>query len=372
MSACSNVVVVVGLLAACSGSQGSSGHWTIDTLPGGTIVTTNTGGGTWGASPAWELVLEARIGTRDEGPASFVDLVDLEVDPLRRIYALDRRAHEIQVFDGEGAFVRTISRFGHGPGELNGAQGIAFDQAGRLWVMNQNNARFSLFDTSGALVKEFPRPLTSVRFAGWSGVFGRDGALYDFAATMAGDSLSMGYFRYDTLAGRLANAPLRLGFPMAPVMWLVQQATLDGWWAGSAAEYQLYRLSLGGDTLRIVGRSDFVPIPLDPADSQPAAPAPRVVGVNIRPPEPNHHRTISNLIADVTGHLWVVRWRPPDSTRTYLDVFDPDGRYLGELAVPYPLEQKPAPMVRGGRLYAVVKDELDVQYIVVMRILGGG
>jgi hypothetical protein len=29
-------------------------------------------------------------------------------------------------------------------------------------------------------------------------------------------------------------------------------------------------------------------------------------------------------------------------------------------------------MVRGGRLYAVVKDELDVQYIVVMRILGGG
>lgn len=358
------------LLAACSGSQNSSGQWTLDTLPGGTIVTTNTGGGAWGAGAEWTLVPETTIGTREDGPASFIDVVDLEVDAFGHVYALDRSANEIHVFGGDGALLRTIGRFGHGPGELNGAQGLEFDPSVRLWVMNQNNGRYTVFDTAGGLLKEFPMRLSSIRFAGWEGVFDRAGTLLDFAATISGGSFRAGYFRYDTVAGRLADSPLPLRFPTAPPLWLVRQGTLDGWWAGSAADYRIFHLGFGGDTLRIIARPDFAPIPLEPADSQPFIAAPSTTGGDEFPTEPNHQRTIGNFIADDTGHLWVVRWRPPDSTRTYLDVFDPDGRYLGEVVAPYPLERAPAPIVRSGRLYGVVRDELDVQYIVVMRIIG--
>ena len=49
------------------------------------------------------------------------------------------------------------------------------------------------------------------------------------------------------------------------------------------------------------------------------------------------------------------------------DVFDNEGRFLGVVAMP----RRFKPMVfRGDRIYGVWRDELDVQYLVRLRIVG--
>ncbi len=60
----------------------------------------------------------------------------------------------------------------------------------------------------------------------------------------------------------------------------------------------------------------------------------------------------------------------PEVEETTFDVFDPEGRYLGEVVAPYQVEPHPPPVIRGDRIAFVTKDELDVGYVVTMRIRG--
>jgi CRISPR/Cas system CMR subunit Cmr4 (Cas7 group RAMP superfamily) len=52
-----------------------------------------------------------------------------------------------------------------------------------------------------------------------------------------------------------------------------------------------------------------------------------------------------------------------------MEIYDPDGRYLG--VVDLPIMNRPTPAVRGNRIAGVVRDELDVEYVVVLE-LGSG
>lgn len=50
------------------------------------------------------------------------------------------------------------------------------------------------------------------------------------------------------------------------------------------------------------------------------------------------------------------------------DVFDPAGRYLGRMALPFALTAWPRPLFRTGWVYGVVRDERDVPFVVSARI----
>ena len=51
------------------------------------------------------------------------------------------------------------------------------------------------------------------------------------------------------------------------------------------------------------------------------------------------------------------------------DVFNPTGQYLGTVVAPFRLQASPSPFVRDGALYGVIRDELDVQFVVRARIV---
>lgn len=65
-----------------------------------------------------------------------------------------------------------------------------------------------------------------------------------------------------------------------------------------------------------------------------------------------------------------VTWREP----LVFDVFAPDGRYLGPVRPDLRLERFPRPVIRGDTVWAVTRDELDVPYVVRLRLVppGGG
>jgi hypothetical protein len=78
---------------------------------------------------------------------------------------------------------------------------------------------------------------------------------------------------------------------------------------------------------------------------------------------------IRSLHADELGYLFV-RTAAADASleAKRFEVFDPDGRHLGALVSPLPLESRPPPLFLGEHVYGVTRDELDVPYVVRLRL----
>ena len=347
------------------------------------MLISNPAQGIWREDLGWRLEEELKIGSRelriggrdDAVQEVFGDIADFDVDRLGRIYVLERQAQEVRVFDQDGSWIRNIGGPGGGPGEFRGVTGIAFDRVGRLWVLNQGNIRYSLFDTTGALVKELPRRTGGARVAGWYGVFDRWGALYDviFFPSTTG-RLTFAYALYDTTTGLFVDTIPGVGFAgRAPLFWGVQLGTPYGWWLGPATEYKLYETTFAGDTLRIIERR-YDPIELLRSEADSSAQLEKLLRRRTRgpgpPPAPDYVPVYFDFMEDEDRYLLVVLTSRSGATDTYVDVFDPNGRYLGATIAPYPIERDPPPLVRHNRMYFVTKDEMDVPYVVVLRILG--
>ena len=58
---------------------------------------------------------------------------------------------------------------------------------------------------------------------------------------------------------------------------------------------------------------------------------------------------------------------PGDEGRLF-DLFDPEGRYLGEIRLPFSLQSDPEPIVQNGILYGITTDELGAPNVVRARI----
>jgi len=368
--------LLVLVAAGCANDRPPESAVTIDTLPSGVIHVRNVGSGAWREETAWHLADYVEIGMVDgEGPAVFGDVRDVGLDAAGRVYMLDFIAQQIQVFGPDGSYVRTIGRPGQGPGEFGFAVGMRFDPAERLWVLNQANQRYSLFDTSGALLKEFPRRL-AMRSLTWPhATFTAGGSLYDWLPYRTAEGRHMsGFARYDTLSGRFVDT---LGTPALPVGtalgWGYSVPTARGWWMGVATEYRFWQFGLGLDTVRIVERDyEQQPLPGDQRDSvreavdQIRASARGRIDMDV----PRYQRIFDRMIVDDRGYLWILLSSGPAAQKTTIDVFDPEGRYLGGVETPYRVEPRPPPVIRGDRIAFVTKDSLDVARIVTARIQG--
>jgi hypothetical protein len=60
----------------------------------------------------------------------------------------------------------------------------------------------------------------------------------------------------------------------------------------------------------------------------------------------------------------VRRWCEPVA----FDVFEPDGRYVGRVRAPNGFTMHPKPVIRGDTVWAIVRDELDVQRLARLRV----
>ncbi len=85
---------------------------------------------------------------------------------------------------------------------------------------------------------------------------------------------------------------------------------------------------------------------------------------------PANKPAFRSLVADNLGYLWVFPSMHSDDKGTLIDIFDLEGRYLGQVGVPDSLSMSPRPVVQRDKLYAVMSDELDVPYVVRYQIHG--
>lgn len=384
--------VLAGFFAACRPDAGASlARPVIDTLPGGALAVHSPGPTGWNDTTGWRLVPDGRIGGALGEPGELVNPRDLALDGAGRLYVSDQQPAVIKVFGPDGRFIRTIGREGQGPGEFI----IAFIAARGAWlaVQDPRTARLTLFDTAGTFVRSW-----SSGCCVWAQMaFDRENRIYVPAMTPPETKAAAAYARYDTLgaavdtvwvpegpemkmwtvnAGSGGNRMMMMmPVPFTPRMihGITPEGALVFGWSGA---YRLARTDGHGDTLAILSR-DWTAEPL--AGERKAATIERMI--REQGPEMDEallRRSfpvgeISDALpafeaihVDGRGNLWLVT--DSDSTYARLDVFSPDGAWLGRVALPEPLRPY-SPIVWGeDRLYVAREDDEGVPYIARYRI----
>jgi hypothetical protein len=384
------IALSLGTGSCASDAPASGWGGTVDTLASGQIVVHNPAGSLWATGEEWTVSEELRIGTLDgTGPDMFGSISDFEIDGYGRFWLFEDQTQELRVFDAHGRHVRTVGRKGEGPGEFNRVIGMDWGPDGNLWLADPSNNRLSVVDTTGAQVASHPT-IGGIMVMPWPGGFDDAGHFYtygvdpevedDFALVMIRhgrdlqpiDSVAPPEFpgEREMFELRNENSWMMTGVPHAPSLeWRLAH---DGtYWAGLNGEYRIFQLSWQGDTLRSI-RKEYRPLPVTAADMDRAREdlewfteaGGKADWSRIPPVKP----AFEEFAFDDRGNLWVQLVAEGDREGRLYDVFDPHGRYLGEVALPFPAEFYPPPIIRDGYMFAVTEDELEVPFLVRARV----
>jgi hypothetical protein len=404
-------IATVALVVACGGAD-AGGHWggTVETLPGGAVRVTNPSRGLWEDGRPWRLVPALVLGEED-GPAAtvFGAISGLEVDAAGRIYVLDRQANELRIFTPDGAHVRSVGRAGDGPGEYRNANGLRWLTPDTLVVVDQRANRYTILDAEGEYVRTVPRGLG---FYGWV-LFGGVNAGRLYERTTLGpegeEQLALLGTVLHERVGRLATDRVPaggVGVPAEPVRdtvllpavtgplyeaFSVQTSRggmgmpvpfaagpvfhLDGRGGirhGHGSAFRILHTSLAGDTIaEILLAAEPTPVTsaeLAEWEAGKFVEQFKQMGGRLDLDRiPKSKPFFDGLYVDPDRYLWVSV--PAGAMEVAFRIFDPDGRYLGWLRASGLKGDAYVPMVvRGGRLYLVGRDELDVQRVYVFQI----
>lgn len=389
------VWLAAGALCAC-GPSGNGAGWstTADTTASGAVHVVNTP--VADPAPEWTLEEMLRVGSVDDsGPSSFAGLRGLVVFDDGGFAVLDGISQEVRVFGPTGTHLATWGGKGRGPGEFEGANGLMMDGDGMLWVPDHQNARMSVLDPRTGFLRSAPR-----RSLMWSFVW--SGALVH-ADQVWKPSISLGPPPHKVMRVYDSDMTLTDTFPLPPdpkvdpedppgsffwqsadgesrayfgVPYFPQGEMLidprGAVWstAYGDATYRIARWEPGGDTTLVLEtRRAPVEIPAAERDSSIASIREEMAqyggGNQDWSKVPTTRPAVAGMFLSEEGELWV---RTPAANGELLDVYDPFGRHLRTVRNPLHLYTWVRPHVRGDQLWAVVVDDLDVQYVVRARM----
>ena len=390
-------LLALALFAWTSSGCGSAADvrhatWTgqIDTLPDGQIVVQNLGSGFWPEGAEWSVIEDLRIGTIDlEGPQNFGRISSIAVDHVGRLWVLESQSSELRVFSPSGDHIRTVGREGSGPGEFKQPVRVDVGPEGRVWVMDPQNARLSVFDSAGSYIEGLQAPGGFVIMP-WQGGFDRQGNYYSQIIEFEPEfRIALG--RFD----RAYNPLDTIELPTDPVERDAYTIVSEGrtrvvagvpfqgglkWrlsssgtvWALFTDQYRMFEIAANGDTLRSVTKN-FDPVAVTSQDLTDALDGLKWFtdqgGRVDRSRIPDHKPAARSFFLDDQDHVWVERITAQRAEDQSFDIFNPTGQYLGTVVTPFKLEASPIPFVREGALYGVIRDELDVPFVVRARIV---
>jgi hypothetical protein len=404
------LVVVALLSAACAGDGG--GQWAGSvTDSAGVEIVSNTGEGMWTEVDAWTVEEELKIGTLEGDPNYMFGQVGfLTVDSNGRIFVLDAQAQQVKVYSADGVYEQTIGARGSGPGELLGATFVLMAPGDTLVVPDLQNLRISRYAPDGSSLGSSPINLQEhgvpLVFAGTpSGVLVRQEREFSFpgqpeienpqdaVVTFTADGTVL-----DTLKTFPAGETIRLSggapefnfFSPEPV-WAVSDdieliyAVNDDYRIGLySADGELERVIKMPFEREPVGERDKDALMtfLERAWTDAGVPAEAVAQLSSRVSFAEFFPAFASMRAGPEGTVWVQHGQAPselsdeefesynpleDAGGPDWDVFDGAGRYLGVVTLPARFAPR---MILGNKIYGVWRDDLDVQYVVRMRVVG--
>ncbi len=392
-------------VAACS-RDAESRPWTgTETDSAGVVLMRNPDQGLWSESEGWVVEEDLRIGSIDGGPDDqFGQVGGIALSSTGDIFVSDRQRRRVSVYSSDGGFLRSVGREGSGPGELGrGAIDVLITDGDTLLVPDVQNRRINRYAPDGATLASFPlepekqRPL---RFHWNPTTRSITVQLRPLPSGAGMTGPGMDAIRLVTSTGALADTLLEVPsgglfegrgihyFTPEPVWDVTDSLTVV---RAVNDAYRIHFHGRDGSLRRIVEKS-----------SEPR----RITDRDIRaffayldrewiaagvPPsrlQANHRRVgfaeffpaFATFRIGLGGSLWVQPVRSPadlsdeeierydfveDFGASDWDVFDAAGRYLGVVSMPPRFQPR---LFSGDAIYGVQRDELDVQYVVRLRV----
>ena len=378
-------LTLLGTLTACSDAAPPDGGVSVRDSAGVTIVENRAP--RWGDGDEWRLAPEP---TLTIGVLEGLDEYQLfRVAGARRlsdgrIAVVNTGTSEIRFYDAEGGFLHSIGRSGEGPGE--------FLAMSRLWPLAGDslalydfvNVRVTVLTPDGQFARDFrvDQPGTGVPFPRGT----LDGR-WILAQTSIADQQeyfeegprrdSVQFFRYDlegavdTSLGRFQGSEqlvmtLQGRLIVASVSYAREEQVAlgsDVWYYGTSDSFQIEMRGLEGDLLRII-RLDLPNRPI-PARVREEHRLDRAGTMWEDVPLPETLPAYEDFMVDDAENLWVAKYLLPDEEPEWF-VFDPEGRYLGNVITP--LEGRIS-HIGADFVLGTWRDEMDVQRVMLYPLI---
>jgi hypothetical protein len=345
------------------------------------------------------LVEQATVGKADGDEHDLLgDFRAIAVAPDGSVYISDD-GPVLNKYGPDGRYAGTLGRKGGGPGEYaNPDGGLAVLRDGRVLIRDPGNGRITIFDSSGAYATAWRIPAgfftsqplftdTAGRVLTWVVVdpdkpFGeRRSALQYTGAGGSGDTLIAPHWdvKETNVSASSKNMASVTSVPFTPqASWTFSPL---GYFVGGVTDRYHITLFRPGAPLAIERR--IGPVPVQAAEA--AAEKERITR-NFRqsfpawswngPDIPGTKPLFREIVAGDDGRIWVQlsqkgmreaaadtaapdRWTEP----VVYDVFEDDGRYLGQVTTPHGFLAYPQPVFRGDTVWAAFEDSDGVRYV---------
>jgi hypothetical protein len=400
------------LAAACGGEAGGAADWagTVEDSAGVQLVH-NTLTPLWSEGSAWTLEDVMTIGEAAGDPDyQFGQIAGIGVASDGRIILVDQQAQHLKLFSPEGTYLKTIGQPGSGPGEFGPGVGpVLVGRADTLIVPDLGNQRVNVMKSDGSDPASFRMSFERGIPARWD-MMGDGDLVYQLRslnlpnseqrdtldlivrADYTGAILDtlMTPRRGESFSFTEDGQPKRLVFAPEPVWSVVGE---DG---VSFAINDAFRISVydaAGTLTRIVslpverqpvtqGDIDFFIETVERLATEQGAQQQQIELLLSTFNFADNFPAFLQMMPGPEGTLWVQRVQPPtllpaderetwnpqlDMGSTEWDVFDAEGRYLGVVDMPHRFQPV---TFRDDLVYGIWRDEFDVQYVRVMKILG--
>jgi len=407
------LALVVGPIG-CEGQSQTKTEWDGTARDSaGVLLVENLGTPLWTEEDRWALSEVLRIGSLEGEPEyQFGSISGYAPLSDGRIAITDDHAQNLRFFSPDGVHLRTVGTAGSGPRDFgSGRLSVLVGPGDTILVMDWANRQTHVLDSQGDWLDSWKfHPEGGRRVAGWdtapSGLVINLLSPLQTPDTPVSDTLDAVVIRdvrghvVDTLAWIRTTRGFSLRGGEQELRFYSGRPTYDLRWNGGVVvgETDLYRLRWfgpDGSLERIVSmRRDK--IPFDGSEQTATMslfervwdtwgmPPQRVDRVKSTIRFEDHYPAYRLFKHGPHETLWVQQVRPTsDLTPVEIeaergvypwpygspkwDVFNAEGRYLGVVNIPTELR---LPLFFGDRLYAIWRDELDVDYLAVMEIVG--
>ncbi len=353
--------------------------------------------GVWDRDPAlrWSLEPDLRIGSVDGGGEDvFGRIRNLIPDGTGGVWVFDPQAYELRHFDADGRHMVSVGRRGEGPGEFSGGACALPGTDGEIWVETETN--WHRFNAAGELLGTFPTPrrmacavwaeLPDGRFVAADGGFNWETEeLQSFLVVLEWVNGTLA--PVDTLPGPEVPEPETVTFVNAsgrshstdyipfshPGGWRLEK---DGrlWVWDGGGNFDIRLQSLNGDTIRRISRH-YAPVRIDGKVRSKAIedftrPGWRAETHFDPSSVPRTYPPFSSARLAEDGSAWVQRQM--GEVETSWEIFTADDRYLGVLEVPESLQGISLRHIGSDLAWGILRDDLDVQYVVRVRVVKPG
>ena len=406
-----DVVAATALLSL--GGCGTDGTDTLAAWAGtmtdsaGVTVVANPPQGQWAEGEGWTVREELRIGSfAADANEQFGQIGGIAVNSRGEILVMDRQLRQVRFFSPEGAFVRAVGAPGEGPGEFGaGANDLFVNPDDSFLVPDNRNRRVHHFGPSGELLGSATLDMERYRALRYransrtlavaaqlrpTDVLVDDASDTRDEVRRLGPDGALGGVLLEIPSGDLLGPNVIRYFTPEPTWSLTDSSTVM---YAINNEYAIRSFDREGRLRRIVRRS-FEPRPINDRDIRAffayldaawlaaGVPESRLAANHARVSFAEVFPAFYRFELGPNGSLWVQPIQPPgelsdadierydfieDFGAAGWEVFDRDGRYLGVVHMPRRFQPR---IFRDEGIYGVIRDEIDVPYVVRLRIVG--